>query len=239
MPLTGALARLALATMLLATASVAVAATNQSVDPAASKENAHAPARGSPSFDADEPFRNSVDNLRSGSHSFRLSELQSVSIEGIDYYAFSLDARETAPGRLGDRSLDVLRLYFAGRGDIESLDEVAIEGSLGWEKPAGSYWERHRDGGIEGRGNNADRREVLIPRSAFEGIDPDRYLYLYSRFAATSGGARGRIDPVEDSDELDDWYALRRRHAVAEPGTMLLIATGLLAASLGRRRRER
>jgi len=185
-----------------------------------------------------------------GSRSFRLSELQSVSVDGSDYYAFLLDARDAAPGHAKDLSLDALRLYSAERSDLRSLEAVAVGGALGWEMPGNAVKWPWGAGDADFR-RGTDRRVILIARSAFEGVDPDRYLYLYSRFSSISDGMGDRGGHVDKGRGLSDWHALEAGPLVAEPptptspppvaepSTLLMIGTGLLAAvSAGKRRRR-
>lgn len=196
-------------------------------------ESPQAPAGRSPSTGEGSFQGHPADRDRSVSQAVRLSELQSVSVDGVDHFVFALEPA----GSRGDHdgALDVLRLYIADREDILNPEALAMEGDLlldlllsrsgGWI--AGDTPGRDRAGG---------RAAYVVPARAFAGIDPDRYLYLHSKYAASSGTS----PPAAPSPDEEDASALPRGRGgprdVAEPATPLLLAAGLLAVGLAGRR---
>jgi hypothetical protein len=231
----GAFGRLALAVALALIALPVIAAALPSVEIPAPTESPFAPAGSSPSLGAGGIPRGTMGDDRGGNHSFQLSELRPVSVDGVDYYAFALDPEETNRAHSRDASLDVLRLYIAERGDIRSIEALTLEGDLLLDLLAGGgvgWIAGRRSSDREGRGNRA---EYLVPTGAFRGIDPDRYLYLHSRFAATSGGTSHGSGSAEAGDRHGRSHEHCDHPPVAEPATLLLVAPGLLAAVLARR----
>lgn len=214
----------------------AVAAILPHMNAPAPTEGPPALAGSSPSIGAEGSHGNTMGDDRGGTHSFRLSELRPVSVDGIDYYAFSLDPEETNPGHSRDGSLDVLRLYAADRGDIRSIEALSTEGDLLLDLLAveGAGW--IRGGGPSDHGERGNRAEYLVPSSLCRGVDQDRYLYLYSRFAATSGGHPHRPSRGNEGRHGGGPHIGGEHHDVSEPATLLLMAPGLLAAALARRR---
>lgn len=232
----GATGAIAVIAGLLLAAAPAIAAIMPHADIPTWAEGPPARAGGSLSSGAEVTPGNTMGDDRGGTHGFRLSELRPVAVDGVDYYVFLLDPEETNPGHSPDGALDVLRLYVAERADIRSLDALTAEGSLLIDLliGGGAGWMRERETGDRGRGGN--RIEYLVPSNLCRGIDPDRYLYLYSRFAATSGGS-GRGPSLEDEDRRgpaprDQWPP----PGVPEPTSLLLVAPGLLAVALAGRR---
>ena len=110
------------------------------------------------------------------SHSLRLSSLETVTVDGTEYYAFQLVVHEPASARFEDLSLEQLRFYVADRGDIESLGALAAEGDLRWDmdavgKPDPAVGEAWLERGARGKTS-----EYLILKSSFAGIDLNKYL---------------------------------------------------------------
>ena len=178
-------------------------------------------------------------------HSLQLGELATINVGGIDYYQFTLDIDEPNNGPKRYISLDMMDLYVAGRGDIESYAALTGEGALRWSLDGAGDATVYLDGGNLSSGNGGDDMQALIPKSAFAGVSGSQYLYLYSKFGATTGmRADTRIsstDPNFDSDaSFEEWRALRgSTPQVAEPGTVTLLGIGLLGLVASRSRAKR
>jgi hypothetical protein len=171
-----------------------------------------------------------------GDHALRLGSLQTVTVEGTEYYAFRLDVHGPASSRLEDLTLDALRFYVADRGDIESLSALASEGNLRWDMGAMGVGRLGLGPDRLARGSGHDWTDILIPRSAFAGADPSKYLYLYSKFGAASGDGGERPSHGTAQGGFQEWHAYVEPPPVAEPGTLLLVATGLFGAALAWRK---
>jgi len=172
-------------------------------------------------------------------HSLKLGDLGIINVGGIDYYQFTLDIDEPNNGPKRYISLDMMDLYIASRGDIESYAALTGEGTLKWSLDGAGDATVYLDGGNLSSGNGGDDMQALIPTSAFAGVDPNKYLYLYSKFGATTGM---QADPNFDSDaSFEEWRALRGGGPpdAAEPGTATLLGLGLafLAARRGAKRK--
>ena len=167
-------------------------------------------------------------------HSLLLSDLATVNRNGTDYYCFSLDLDEPNSGVFRYLSLDELRLYTADTGSIATLADLQSQGSLQWDMDGGGNSTIYLDGAIS-PGNGADDMRVYVPTSAFAGVDPSRYLYLYSKFGATSGM---QADNFDANASFEEWSAVRTTSTAAEPGVLGLLGMGLLGMVAARRRRR-
>jgi len=170
-------------------------------------------------------------------HSLQLGSLQTVSQGGTDYYAFSLDIDEPNAGPMRYISLDELKFYVADTGNIASLADLTTMGTLKWDMDGQQSTTVYLNGGALSPGNGADDMQVLIPKSAFAGVDPNKYLYLYSKFGATNGmGA----DNYDADASFEEWRALTNQPpTAAEPTTLWLMGAGLVGAVMAGRRRNR
>jgi hypothetical protein len=174
-----------------------------------------------------------------GNHSLRLGSLETVSIEGAEYYAFRLDLHGPASAPFDDLTLDALRLYVADRGDVESLGTLAVEGDLRWDLDAMGVARMDLRSALLEPGAGRYRADFLIPKSAFEGVDPSKYLYLYSRFGAASGVEGGVQGHGAALGGFEEWHAYVRPAVDAtEPSTLLLLGSGIVVMVLMRKRQR-
>ena len=169
-------------------------------------------------------------------HSLQLRDLATVTKNNVDYYCFSLDLDEPNAGPFRYLSLDELRFYVAGSGNIATLADLTSQGTLKWDLDQGGNNTIYLDGALS-PGNGADDMRLYIPTSTFAGVDPSRYLYLYSKFGATAGM---QADNFDANASFEEWSALRTNPPVAaEPGVLGLFGAGLLGMLATRRRKER
>jgi hypothetical protein len=167
-------------------------------------------------------------------HSLTVGSLATITQGGTDYYKFTLDIDEPNAGQFKYISLDDFELYVADRGNIESLATLHSEGVLKWDMDGAGDATVYLNGGNLSSGNGSDDMQVLIPKSFFNGVDPAKYLYLYSKFGATSGmGA----DNYDANASFEEWRAeLGPPPSAAEPSTITLIGGGLLGLAMARSR---
>jgi len=171
-------------------------------------------------------------------HSLTIGSLATVTQSGTDYYRFTLDIDEPNNGPKKYISLDDFKLYVADRGNIESLSTLQSEGALKWDMDGAGDATVYLNGGNLSSGNGGDDMQVLIPKSFFTGVDPGKYLYLYSKFGATTGMA---ADYGSDAS-FEEWRAELGQApppSVAEPTTMMLLGGGLLGLAIERSRRKK
>jgi hypothetical protein len=171
--------------------------------------------------------------------SLTIGSLDTVTQGGTDYYKFILDIDEPNNGPKKYISLDQFQLYVADRGDIESLGTLHSEGALRWDMDGAGDATVYLNGGNLSSGNGGDDMQVLIPKSFFTGVDPGKYLYLYSKFGATTGMA---ADYSADAS-FEEWRAQMGQTppppSAAEPTTMTLLGGGLLGLAMARSRRKK
>ena len=164
--------------------------------------------------------------------SLTLGSLKAVNVNGTDYYAFSLDIDEPNSGPQRYLSLDQLKLYSADSGNLSDLSTATLR----WDMDASMETTVYLDGGALSPGNGADDMQVLIPTSAFAGVDPGKYVYLYSKFGATGGMGADNFDA---NASFEEWSALTTgTPSVPEPSLLPLLGTGIIAALAARARRK-
>ncbi len=161
--------------------------------------------------------------------SLTLGSLQAVNVNGKDYYAFSLLINQQGSGAARYLSLDQLKLYTAGSGSLSDLSAATLR----WDMDKGMESTVYLDG-LASTGSTDDM-QVLIPTSAFAGVDPTTYVYLYSKFGATGG-----MGADSYSASFEQWSALTvSTPSVPEPSLLPLLGTGVVAALATRVRRKR
>ncbi len=163
--------------------------------------------------------------------SITLGSLKAVNVNGRDYYAFNLDINQPNSGAGRYLSLDQLRLYTADSGSLSDLTGATLQ----WDMDKRMDTTVYLDGAASAAGTND--MQVLIPTSAFAGVDPSQYVYLYSKFGATGG-----MGADSYGTSYEEWSALTMgTPSVPEPSLLPLLGTGVAAAILtarGRRKRE-
>ena len=125
-------------------------------------------------------------------HSLQLSDIPTVTIDGVVYREFLLDINEGDRVRRQTISLDQLRFFVGETGNLTGYNRTTrtLAGLTAvWDLDAVSNNSVvFRDGLTDGKGDAV----VLIPDSAFAGADASDYIYLYSRFGGSfnsHGGA--------------------------------------------------
>lgn len=130
-------------------------------------------------------------------HAIQLGDLCKVTVNGIDYYQFSLDINEQGNTKNSGLSLDEFKLYYADSGTISSF--TGANDTSGYSNFAltGATEAYNIDAGpggdasilmdynnFSGSGKGIDL-QALVPVSNFAGAAANSYIYLYSKFGAT------------------------------------------------------
>lgn len=169
-------------------------------------------------------------------HSMTLGSLASSNVNGVDYYAFSLDIDEPNSGPKRYVSLDQVKIYVAGSPTLSELSSATLK----WDMDGAGDVAILMDGGALSPGNGGDDMQMLVPTSFFAGVDPSQYVYFYSMFGATKGYDADPGTQWGSKGSFEEWRSLSSAQSptpapVPEPATALLLAVGL--AGLSRLRR--
>jgi PEP-CTERM motif-containing protein len=171
-------------------------------------------------------------------HAVQLSQLATVTVGTTDYYSFSCDINEANGGGKNFLSLDEMRLYtLAGDGSLTSTAAVvAAGGALRYDLDATTNQTVYMDYNLAA-GSGHDDIQVLIPTTYFAGASSSDYLYFYSKMGATTGM---EADFTSDAG-FEEWHGLFGATTpptnLPEPGSVVLIGTGILGILATRKRR--
>lgn len=200
-----------------------------------------------------------LDNVGGGdpwTHSVLMGSLGAVTVNGIEYFSFTLDLNEPSGGGQNFLSLDQLKIWTTANSAGGSLTSVAgviaASGStLRYDLDATTDQTVWLDYDNSNTGNNSgsgeDDMEVLIPTSYFAGYNASDYMYFYAVFGQAGVDPNSGIpgDSYYGEDGFEEW----RVHTgaggggnggsggvVPEPGTLLLFAGGALGFAVSRRK---
>ena len=193
------------------------------------------------------PLDDKRDNTNTFTTTFQLNQLGTITLAGIDYFAFFLDINEPNGGNQSLLSLDTLRIwgrsgtsgetapFMLNNTNVTSLADLDLLPNLQLVYALGPGNELIMDYNLfAGSGLGYDLR-VLVPTSAFVGLAADSRILFSSSF----GGA-GVPAGVDAADGFEEWAYLPGTFAFAapEPGSLGLLAAALLPLIVLRRRRK-
>lgn len=167
-------------------------------------------------------------------HDIQMQDLVTATITGVDYFEFLLDINESSGHDNEFLSLDNVQIY-TRNGPITSPDEsfshlgdLRFNSDLGPDGDTTVHLDYSRNSG-SGSGDMF----LYVPVSLFAGTLPSDYVYFYSHFG----------DAFPSDAGFEEWGLLTNAGGgpgqppvIPEPGTMLLMGTGLALAARRLRR---
>lgn len=167
-------------------------------------------------------------------HDIQMQDLVTATITGVNYFQFLLDINESSGHDFEFLSLDNVQIY-TRNGPITSADESFSHlGDLRFNSDVGPNGDTtvHLDYS-RNNGSGSGDMFLYVPVSLFAGTMPTDYVYFYSQF----GGA------FPSDAGFEEWAMLTNSGGgpgqppvIPEPGTMLLMGTGLALAARRLRR---
>lgn len=172
----------------------------------------------------------------SWNYDLMLSDLQSVNVNGTDYFVFRLDLNEPRNSNDGQISLNQVQIY--GSTSPGALG-VTMDSTTG--RAVGSFgggaslvYDMNSNADPTGnsvvldynlypQGSGSGDMQLLIPTSLFNGLT---YVIMYSQF-----GSYPISDGIPSDAGFEEWSALKGASVVPEPSTV--VAGALLLIPLG------
>lgn len=178
-------------------------------------------------------------------HPIQVGQLAGVNIGGIQYAQFLLDINESNSADGVYLSLNYMKFYLAGVNNLTGYGEPSPlngDGSgTGFGTSATLIWDLDAGGNNTvlmnydlNPGSGGGDLYAYVPMALF-GNDPFKFIYLYSGF----GYKEDVIDEWSSSAGFEEWAVLQGTHTnpVPEPGTMMLLGSGLVGlAGWGRKK---
>ncbi|HEY0629189.1 MAG TPA: SdrD B-like domain-containing protein, partial [Sphingomicrobium sp.] len=123
-------------------------------------------------------------------HTVKLSDLVVVTVNGVQYYEFRVDLNEANSDPNAQISLDQFKLYSSANGGINDTTTLFSQNLIYDMDAGGNKSVLLSDAESSGSGN--DDYSVLVPITAFAGLNPtETYVYLFTQMGAAGTAWRG------------------------------------------------
>ena len=212
----------------------------------------HSPSEEGYNTDA-RPFQTGMDqkNPINYTHAITLAEVPIINISGTDYRQFYLDINENNSTNGHLLSLDKLEIFLGPNGMFDNYQTGGVNGNgtlngvapiydldTGLSSSYNDNWIK-LDYTTNNGGSGIGDMIAYIPNAAFGGAGGSTYVYLYSQFGANMTGPTN----LTSDAGFEEWWVNSpiqtptTTSAVPEPTSLLLLASGLLMAGRGLKRK--
>jgi hypothetical protein len=167
-------------------------------------------------------------------HDIQYQDLVMATISGQDYFEFLLDINES--NGHDNEFLQLMNVQiFTRDGAITSADESLDHlGTLRFNNDAGSDTTVNLNYSLNSGSGSGDMF-MYVPVSLFAGTLPSDYVYFYSQFNNSDAGFEEWA--MRESSVVGGGGGVENPPVVPEPGTMVLLGSGLIFAARKMRQR--
>ena len=168
-------------------------------------------------------------------HDLAIADIGTEKIGGVDYFAFFLDANESASSKKSYLTLDQLEIYGANGTDLTGYSNAGANNASGALTGATKLYDMDTASAdnaitlnynLSGSDSGSSDMVFYLPKSMLGGYT---YVTLYSQFGKINGSNKKYASDAG----FEEWFTMSsipvttQFTAIPEPSTLLLLGTGV------------